>query len=130
MGIFEASESRSELRTIYMPAGPNGMAHRSSLSPDHRNVLVVEMDLGSWQPCRLVPFRGGSMGTRVGPQPAQCTDAAWSPDGSKLYYSESGSIYSATPDGSDPHKLLTVKGDPYRMRFSPDGFTHKDGSPF
>jgi serine/threonine protein kinase len=79
MGIFESSDSRSKLRTVYMPGGLNGMAHRSFLSPDHRSVLVVEMDLGSWQPCRLVPFDGSSMGTRIGPQPAQCTDAAWSP---------------------------------------------------
>ena len=87
MGIFESTESRSELRTVYMPAGPNGMAHRSFLSPDHRSVLVVEMDLDSWQPCRLVPFDGSSAGTRVGPQPAQCTDGAWSPDGKWMYLS-------------------------------------------
>jgi WD40 repeat protein len=48
-------------------------------------------------------------------------DAASSPDGSKLYYSGKDSIYSATPDGGDPQKLLTVKGDPYRTRLSPDG---------
>ncbi|MGH9678460.1 MAG: serine/threonine protein kinase, partial [Candidatus Acidiferrales bacterium] len=85
MGIFESTESRSDMRTVYMPASPAGMAHRSFLSPDRSNVIVVEMDLGSWLPCRLVPYNGSGAGTRVGPQPAQCTDAAWSPDGKWMY---------------------------------------------
>jgi hypothetical protein len=33
------------------------MAHRSSLSPDGRWVLVVEMGSG-WYPCRVVPYDG------------------------------------------------------------------------
>jgi Tol biopolymer transport system component len=49
-------------------------------------------------------------------------DATWSPDGSKLYFcGGGGSIYSAEADGSDVHKLLTVKGYPLWIRFSPDG---------
>ena len=71
---------------------------------------------------------GGSLWTLTVPggQPHRignltADDAMWSPDGSKLYYSAKGSIYSAAPDGSDAHQLLTVKGDPDWMRFSPDG---------
>ena len=63
------------------------MAHRSYLSPDRKQVLVVEMDARSWLPCRLVPFDGSSPGKPVGPAPAQCTDAAWSPDGKWMYFS-------------------------------------------
>jgi predicted Ser/Thr protein kinase len=47
MGIFESTESRSDVRTVYLPAAPTGMAHRSFLSPDGSQVLIVEMDLGS-----------------------------------------------------------------------------------
>ena len=125
MGIFESSESRSELRTVYMPAGPNGMAHRSWLSPDHRSVLVVEMDLNSWQPCRLVPFDGSSMGIRVGPQPAQCTDAAWSPDGKWMYMSaNTGDGYhiwrQRLPDGT-PERVTSGATEEQGLSFDPDG---------
>jgi eukaryotic-like serine/threonine-protein kinase len=125
MGIFESSESRSGLRTVYMPAGPNGMAHRSFLSPDHRNVLVVEMDLGSWRPCRLVSFDGRSMGTRVGPQSAQCTDAAWSPDGEWMYMSaNTGAGYhiwrQRFPDGT-PEQVTSGATEEQGLSFAPDG---------
>jgi len=109
MGIFQSTESRSDSRTVYLPAGPNGMAHRSFLSPDHRNVLVVEMDLGSWQPCRLVPFDGSTPGFRVGPQPAQCTDAAWSPDGKWMYMSAN------TGDGYHIWRQRYPDGTPERV---------------
>jgi Tol biopolymer transport system component/tRNA A-37 threonylcarbamoyl transferase component Bud32 len=125
MGIFESTESRSELRTVYMPAGPNGMAHRSFLSPDHRSVLVVEMDLGAWQPCRLVPFDGSSPGIRVGPQPAQCTDAAWSPDGRWMYMSaNTGDGYhiwrQRFPNGS-PERVTSGATEEQGLSFDPDG---------
>jgi eukaryotic-like serine/threonine-protein kinase len=125
MGIFESSESRSELRTVYMPAGPNGMAHRSYLSPDHGSVLVVEMDLDGWQPCRLVPFNGSSMGTRVGPHPAQCTDAAWSPDGKWMYMSaNTGDGYhiwrQRFPDGT-PERVTSGATEERGLSLDPDG---------
>ena len=125
MGIFESTESRSELRTIYMPASENGMAHRSFLSPDGRNVLVVEMNLGSWQPCRLVPFGGSSAGTRVGPQPAQCTDAAWSPDGKWMYMSANtgGGFHiwrQRFPDGT-PEQVTSGATEEQGLSFASDG---------
>jgi serine/threonine protein kinase/Tol biopolymer transport system component len=88
MGVFTATESRLEERKVYLPEDVNGMAHRSFLSPDLKSVLIVEMDLSGWLPCRAVPFDGSSEGRRVGPAPAQCTDAAWSPpDGKWMYFS-------------------------------------------
>jgi hypothetical protein len=81
MGVYTATESRGEERTVYMPKDVNGMAHRSFLSPNRRSVLTVEMDMSGWLPCRLVPFDGSSAGKPVGREPALCTDAAWSPDG-------------------------------------------------
>ncbi len=62
MGVFTASASRSEERKVYLPADVNGMAHRSFLSPDRKSVLIVEMDLSGWLPCRIVPFDGSTSG--------------------------------------------------------------------
>ena len=86
MGIFTATASRAEQRTVYLPADLDGMVHRSFRSPDGKSVLVVEMNASGWLPCRMVPFDGSSAGHRVGPSPAQCTDAAWSPDGKWMYF--------------------------------------------
>jgi eukaryotic-like serine/threonine-protein kinase len=125
MGVFESTESRSEMRTVYRPAGPYGMAHRSFLSPDGQSVLIVEMDLGSWLPCRVVPFDGSSPGTRVGPQPAQCTDAAWSPDGKWMYLSaNTGDGYhiwrQRFPDGT-PEQVTSGATEEQGLSFAPDG---------
>lgn len=89
MKIVTAGENRANERDVYRPP-PGGMAHFSSLSPDSKWVLVVEMDGEGWKPCRLVPFAGGSAGKQVGPIPSQCTDAEWSPDGQWMYFSADG----------------------------------------
>jgi serine/threonine protein kinase len=86
MSIVTSTESRAQPRTVYMPP-VTGMAHRSYLSPDRTQVLLIEMDYFNWSPCRLVPFDGSSAGKPVGPAPSQCTDAAWSPDGKWMYFS-------------------------------------------
>src|SRR5262249_52970469 len=80
LSIVSATDSRTQQRNVYVPPTTDGMAHRSYLSPDQKSVIVVEMDGRSWLPCRLVPFDGSSQGNPVGPAPAQCTDAGWSPD--------------------------------------------------
>jgi len=69
MAIVSSTESRSQHRTVYLPP-QMGMAHRSYLSPDGKQVLIAEMDRGSWLPCRLIPFLGGSPGRQVGPMSA------------------------------------------------------------
>ena len=87
MGIRRATTARDEVRDVYWPSGELGMAHRAAASPDRQWVLVVEMDNGIWQPCRLVPIDGSSRGRQVGPLGGQCTEAAWSPDGRWMYFS-------------------------------------------
>jgi len=86
MCVVSATESRADQRNVYVPPPPNGMAHRSSASPDGKWVILAEMDRRSWLPCRLVPSDGSSPGKPVGPAPAQCTDVAWSPDGRWMYF--------------------------------------------
>ncbi len=86
MAIVTATDSRTESRAVYVPPTGDGMAHRSYLSPDGKWVLVAEMDVTAWLPCRVVPFDGSSLGTVVGPGGGSiCQSAAWSPDGKWIY---------------------------------------------
>jgi Tol biopolymer transport system component len=124
LSIMTSNEDRSAARTIYAPPGIDGMAHRSYLSPDGKNVLVVEMD-GGWLPCRLVPFDGGAPAKVVGPSPGQCTTAAWSPDGRWMYFSaNTGNGYQiwrqTFPDGV-PEQISSGAGDEQGISFAPDG---------
>jgi eukaryotic-like serine/threonine-protein kinase len=125
MGIFTATESRAEERTVYLPADVNGMAHRSFGSPDGKSVLVVEMNASGWLPCRMVPFNGSSAGRRVGPAPAQCTDAAWAPDGKWMYFAaNTGSGYhiwrQRFPNGI-PEQVTSGATEEQGISFAPDG---------
>ncbi len=125
MGIFTATASRAEQRTVYLPADLDGMVHRSFRSPDGKSVLVVEMNASGWLPCRMVPFDGSSAGRRVGPAPSQCTDAAWSPDGKWMYFSaNTGGGYhiwrQRFPDGT-PEQVTSGATEEQGLSFAPDG---------
>ena len=86
MKVATSSEGRAEERDVYRPPATGiGMAHRSASPQYGLSVIVVEMNQGQWLPCRVVPFDGGSAGRQVGPSPAKCTHAAWSPDGAWVY---------------------------------------------
>jgi eukaryotic-like serine/threonine-protein kinase len=124
MAIASSTESRSEHRAVYTPS-ENGMAHRSYLSPDRKQLLVVEMGFNGWLPCRLMPFDGRSVGKAVGPAPAHCTDAAWSPDGTWMYFSaNTGSGFhiwrQSVPNGT-PEQVTIGVTDEEGIEFAPDG---------
>jgi Tol biopolymer transport system component len=91
MGVVTSGENRSGERAIYFPADPVSMAHRSYASPDRKWAILVEMEYGRWVPCRLIPLDGSSSGRRIGPLKGACTHAAWSPDGSWMYFSSNAS---------------------------------------
>jgi serine/threonine protein kinase/Tol biopolymer transport system component len=125
MSIVTSMENRGDPRNVYAPPPPDGMAHRSFLSPDGRSLLVAEMDIHSWLPCRLVPFDGSSTGTVVGPAPSQCTDAAWSPDGKWMYFTAmtGNGIHlwrQRFPDG-EPEQLTFGAVTEEGIHFAPDG---------
>jgi len=121
MSIVSSTESRTGQRTVYVPpGGENGMAHRSYLSPDRKQVLVAEM-INGWLPCRLTPFDGSSPGKPVGPAPSQCTDAAWSPDGKWMYFSTN------TGNGSHIWRQRFPDGTPEQVTF---GVTQEEGIEF
>ena len=124
MGIFSSTESRSEQRTVYLPANVAGMAHRSFLSPDGKSVIVVEMGLG-WLPCRVVPFDGSSAGREAGPPSAQCTFAGWTPDSKWMYFSaNTGDGFhiwrQRFPDGT-PEQVTSGATEENGVSFFPDG---------
>jgi serine/threonine protein kinase/Tol biopolymer transport system component len=86
MGIVASDENRITQRDVYLPMSEPRMAHRSYLSPDGKWVLLVEMDDDHfWEPCRVVPAGGSSLGHEVGPPGGGCTFGAWSPDGKWIY---------------------------------------------
>ena len=125
MSIVSATERRTAPQNVYVPPPPDGMAHRSYRSPDGQWVLVVEMDDKSWLPCRLVPFDGGSTGKPVGPVPAQCTDAAWSPDGTWMYFTAmtANGVHiwrQRFPDGA-PEQVTFGASTEEGIHFAPDG---------
>jgi Tol biopolymer transport system component/DNA-binding winged helix-turn-helix (wHTH) protein len=124
MAIVSSTESRAQHRTVYMPP-ETGMAHRSYISPDRKQVLLVEMDRGSWLPCRLMPFDGSTPGKPVGPAPAHCTEAAWSPDGKWMYFStDTGNGFhiwrQRFPDGAPQQTTFGVTQEE-GIEFAPDG---------
>jgi Tol biopolymer transport system component len=52
---------------------------------------------------------------------ANHSSGTWSPDGQHLAFAHGSDLYLANADGTDPHKLATVSGSPWLLRFSPDG---------
>jgi hypothetical protein len=125
MGLVMAGENRSGARDVYVPADEPAMAHRSYISPDHKWVLVVEMDLDHlWLPCRIVPADGSSAGRQVGP-PAGCTFAAWSPDGEWMYFTANSTgadhIWRQRfPDGQ-PEQITSGPTEEQGIAMAPDG---------
>jgi eukaryotic-like serine/threonine-protein kinase len=125
MALATAGENRENSRDVYVPPRERGMAHRSAISPDHKWVLVVEMDNGGWLPCRLVPFDGSSTGRTAGPASGGCTYVAWSPDGAWMYFSsDAGGRFhiwrQRFPDGV-PQQLTSGATEEEGVAVVPDG---------
>jgi DNA-binding winged helix-turn-helix (wHTH) protein/Tol biopolymer transport system component len=123
MGIVTATESRSEYRRIYFPQDERRMAHYSYPSPDRKWVLVVEMD-PVWQPCRVVPMDGSSLGRPVGPQ-GKCTSAAWSPDGKWMYLGVevdgNQHLWRQRFPSGEPEQITSGPTDEAGIAVAPDG---------
>ncbi len=124
MVVVVSEESRAGLRDVYAPAASIGMAHFSAFSPDRKQVLIVEMAAG-WLPCRLAPFDGSSKGRQVGPIPASCTAAAWSPDGKWMYFTaDTGSgphIWRQKSEDGTPEQITSGPTTERGIAMAPDG---------
>ena len=125
MELVTARDNRSDSRVVYVPPRERGMVHRSAISPDHKWVLIAQMDNGGWLPCLLVPFAGVSGGRQVGPQSGGCTYVAWSPDGSWMYFSsDAGGRFhiwrQRFPDGA-PQQVTSGATEEEGIAVAPDG---------
>jgi serine/threonine protein kinase/WD40 repeat protein len=124
MKVVATDDQRRVARAVYAPQHERAMAHRSYASPNGKNVLIAEMDQAVWQPCRLVPIDGLTTGRKVGPD-GQCTSAAWSPDGSWMYFSanSTGSFHiwrQRFPSGA-PEQITNGPFDEEGVALAPDG---------
>jgi Tol biopolymer transport system component/tRNA A-37 threonylcarbamoyl transferase component Bud32 len=125
MALVTAGENRENSREIYVPPRERGMAHRSAISPDHKWVLLTEMDNGGWLPCRLVPFDGSSAGHAIGPVSGGCTYVAWSPDGAWMYFSSDAGgrfhIWRQKFSNGPPQQVTSGATEEEGIAVAPDG---------
>jgi len=126
LAVVTATESRSEQRDVYVPASEQHMAHASTLSPDHKWILVVEMGDGARMiQCQLVPFSSGAP-RAVGPPDGACDGAAWSPDGKWMYLTSDAGGHGdhiwrqAFPNGV-PQQLTSGVSEEQGLAMAPDG---------
>jgi eukaryotic-like serine/threonine-protein kinase len=126
MAIVSADESRAEEHDVYVPPSDRGMAHRSSLSPDGKWVLVVEMDRGLWLPCKLVGLDNSSVRS-VGPTGGGCTAVAWSPDGKWMYITSGASgafhIWRQHFPNGRPEQITSGPTEEEGIAMAPDGLS-------
>jgi eukaryotic-like serine/threonine-protein kinase len=97
---------------------PLEQAYVLDLSSDGLELLVKDAQGYGVGKLWALPSAGGSprqLGNLV------VSEATWSPDGEKILYDSGNVLYVARADGTDPHKLVTVRGDPYTLKWSPDG---------
>jgi Tol biopolymer transport system component len=114
--IVQASTSGGETSHILTPFA-NPIVN--SISPDHSQLLVLD-SVGSEAESKFwsVPLPAGAP-RRLGDLAGH--SGAWSPDGRHVMFCNGSDIYRANADGTDPHKLATVSGEPTGLQFSPDG---------
>jgi eukaryotic-like serine/threonine-protein kinase len=86
------------------------------ISPNRTELLIGGPPEGNglW----AMPLPGGQP-RRVGNLMAR--DAAWTSDGTAIFYGSVRDIFRANSDGSQPRNILTINGWPSWFRFSPDG---------
>jgi serine/threonine protein kinase/Tol biopolymer transport system component len=105
----ETAEIPTPFRNIYV----------SGISPDRSQLLLgtfqgTELDGALW----ALPLPSGAP-RRIGNFNA--SDAAWSLDGQSLIYAQGSGLYLAKADGTDSRLLVSLRGLPSNIRFSPDG---------
>lgn len=99
-----------------------------SLSPDGSKLVVRgHLQAEPEQPLWIVPTLGGD--ARRVPN-VLAHDSTWMPDGQRLLVASGNELTVVGADGSDPHRLLSVQGLAFWLRWSPDGkrlrFTVRD----
>jgi len=116
-GVAQLAAAGGETSSLQVPLMVTGV---QAISPDHSALLVTgtasmqKSDIRLWS----VPLPVGS--------PRQVDDiraqqADWSPDGTRLAFTNGRDICLAKADATEPRKLTSVAGFPADVHFSPDG---------
>ena len=90
----------------------------TDISPDHRELLVVEERAFAPGTLEVVPLFAGHP-RRLGNMRAY--SASWSTDARTLAYTTDGGVYLCDPDGSNSRRIVTMSGQLTRVRWSPSG---------
>lgn len=115
-GIAQMSTTGSEPQRLALM--PSADMVPVAFSPDASEFLAVDgQGAPPKGPLWSIPILGNSP-RKLGETIAET--AARSPDGQILAYTNLGDLFLAKADGSDPHKLLGVKGDIQNVTWSPD----------
>ncbi len=115
-GVMQISTSGGETVPLQPPIRLFGV---SDISPNGSELLAAGPPRNnSGAALWIMPVPGGEP-RRVGN--IMAGDAAFSPGGSGIYYATRSEIFTAGLDGSSAHKILTANGEPFGLRFSPDG---------
>jgi hypothetical protein len=111
MGVVRGTLTGEHLRDLYFPENQQGLAVYSFASPDRKAAIVVEMGDGwQWSPCKLIWLDSAFAPRQVGPA-GSCTAAAWSPDGSFMYFTVSVNgarhLWRQAYPGGNPEQITT-----------------------
>ncbi len=117
-GVAQMPVSGGDPVRISMPAQH---MYPLGLSPDGTELLALEYSGTDF----IYPGKLWRIPTLAGPPrrigDILATDATWSPDGTKLAYSNRGDLFLSESDGSGARKLASMKSLIYASQFSPDG---------
>ncbi len=126
MGVVTGTLSTRQFRDLYFPDQEEEMAMYSYVSPDHRVALALQMggDEGGWGRCRLISLEGLFAARLVGPK-GVCSAAAWSKDGSWMYFTveTDGKFHlwrQAYPNGA-PEQLTSGPFEEEGLAVGPEG---------
>jgi DNA-binding winged helix-turn-helix (wHTH) protein/Tol biopolymer transport system component len=99
--------------------GIRGEVQPVDLSPSRREILALETSVSGQESQLWVCALPGGPFRRLGNLTGSA--AAWSPDGSRLYYARGEKMYAGEKDGSNPKELFAAEGRISALHVSPDG---------